>query len=588
MSRRALVRVALGEQVADLVLRGGDLVNVHTGEIYEADVAVADGCVAIVGNVDRVIGSDTEEIDATGCFLVPGLIDAHLHTYETHLSIAHLAPAMLQHGVTTIATDFYGEAVVGGKDAVSVSLDVASGTPMNVLFTLPMPAYYQDGPFVHTGSLDENDMREMLDWDRCIAINECFAPYVASYDEFLMELMDRARQRGKALCGHGSETTGEPLMAWAAFGGYLDDHECVNAEEVVEKARIGIRIVLREGSGASDVRNCLPAITRHGLDPRRFSFCSDILSPVDLVKEGDIDRCVRYAMQAGVDPLEAVRMGSLNAAETLGVDRWLGAVAPGKKADICLVRGRLEDFRISEVVVGGRLVVREGAYVGPEPQVSYPASARETVRLPAALAPSDLRISTESTRLARVRAIRVRDGTLITKEEIVDLPVEDGAILPDPAQDVAKVASIERHGRSGKVGLGFVNGFGIRSGAIASTYNPHCQHLLALGVDDDDMFTAAMTVAEMGGGFSVVESGEILARVPLPIYGLLSDKGADELVGEIERAIQATTKLGCRLSAPFHTLAFLGLPVIIGELKICSEGLIDVWNQSVVPVEVGA
>jgi adenine deaminase len=587
VSRVALQQVARGERPADLVVTGGTLVNVHTGERYPAGVAVYGELIAAVGDVEAMIGPDTQRVDATGLHITPGLIDAHVHTYEMHLAVPHVASAMLRHGVTTIATDFYGEAVVAGVPAIRASLDAARATPLNVLFTVPMPAYVQDRPFVHTETIGDADVAEMLEWDDCIGVNECFAPLVADGHETLLELMERARAAGKALCGHGSETGGSALMGWAAVGGYLDDHECIAPEEVIEKARLGIRIVLREGSGASDVRNCLPAITAHGLDPRRFSFCSDLLSPVDLVREGDIDRCVRYAIEAGVDPVEAIRMGSLNAAETLRVDHRLGAVAPGKRADICLVEDPLEDFVVRHVVAGGRLVVHGGEYVGPAPALDYPPIARDTIRLPKDPEASDFAIATLARGRVRARVIDVRDGSIVTAEAILPLPERDGKIMADPAADVLKLASWERHGRTGNVGLGFVRGFGLKRGAIASTYNPHCQHLVSVGADDADMAVAARTVRDMGGGFAVVEAGDVLARVPLPLYGLLSEQPADDLVVEIEAAIAAARSLGCGLSAPFHTLAFVGLPVVIGTLKICSEGLVDVWRQRIVPVEAG-
>jgi adenine deaminase len=586
MNRRRLLEVALGRTQADHAILGGRVVNVHTGEIYEADVAVAGSEIALVGDASECVGPDTKVLRARDRYVVPGLIDAHLHTYETHLSVGHLAVPMLEHGVTTIATDFYGEAVVEGKQAIRASLTAAERSLLNVLWTLPMPAYYQDRPFVHSGSLDDGDMRQMLAWPECVGINECFAPYVVAGDSFLLDLMDEARARGKALCGHASEIRGRQAMAWAAFGGYLDDHECVAVDEVIEKARMGVRIVLREGSGVTDVRNCLPAITEAGLDARRFSFCSDLLSPLDLVREGNIDRCVRYACEAGVPAIDAVRMGSLNAAETLGVDRRLGSVAPGKRADICLVGGRLEDFEVEAVIAGGRLVVEGGAYTGPEVRAIYPEEARSSVRLSHTPATEDFVVRSERRGTTTIRAIEVTDGSLISKEVLVDLPVVDGVIAPAPEKDTCKVASFERHGRSGDIGVGFVKGFGLRRGAVASTYNPHCQHLLVLGAEDNEMVAAARAVADMGGGFCVVAGGQVRAAVPLPIYGLLSDQRAEVVVGEIEGAVKVLRNLGCRLSAPWHTLAFLGLPVIIGELKICSKGLIDVWKGEVVALEV--
>jgi adenine deaminase len=567
---------------------GGTLINVLTGEIYPADVAIAGSGIAAVGAVESMIGAATTRLDASGRYLTPGLIDAHLHTYETHLSVAHLAAAMLEHGVTAILTDFYGEAVVGGKDAIRAALDIAAELPFNVMWALPMPAYYQDLPFVHTGSLSAGDMREMLAWPECIGINECFASRVVGGDEVLLELMDRARGMRKVLCGHASEIRGSELMAWVAYGAQLDDHESVSAAEVVEKARLGVRIILREGSGVSDVRNCLPAITNAGVDSHRFCFCSDLLSPRDLQREGDIDRCVRYAMEAGIPAVDAVRMGSLNAAQTLGVDAWTGSIAPGKRADICLVASPLEDYQVTDVVSGGLVVVEGGRYTGPEPIVAYPDSARNTVRLGERPSASSFTVPTGATGTVNVRVIEVRDGSLITNERIEALSVVDGCIASDPARDILKVASFERHGKTGKRGLGFVAGYGIRRGAVASTYNPHCQHLLVIGADDDDMVVAADQVARMGGGFAVAADGEVVAAVPLPLYGLLSELSAPELVDQLETAITAIRGLGSTLSAPFHTLAFLGLPVVIGQLKICSEGLIDVWAGTPVSLEVSA
>lgn len=584
MTRSELYAVATGARPADLVVTGGTLVNVHTAELYPADVAIAGDLIAAVGDVAAAIGRDTHRIDASGRYVTPGLIDAHIHTYESHLAVPHVATAMLRCGVTSIATDFYGEAVVGGVPAVRASLRAARTTPLNVLFTVPMPAYFQDDPFLNTGTIDDDAAREMLDWDESVGVDECFAPFVATGHPTLLALMERARAQGKALCGHGSETRGREAMGWAAAGGNLDDHECISAEEVVEKARLGIRIVLREGSAASDVRTCLAAITEHGLDPRRFCFCSDLLSPVDLVTDGDIDRCVRYAIEAGIDPVEAIRMGSLNAAETLRVDDRLGAVAPGKRADLCLVDAPLEAFAVRDVIAGGELVVHAGRYSGPEPVLDYPTAARGTVRLGRGPDPAVFAIPGPDRGAADARVIDVREGTIVTEQAIVPLPVRDGEVQPDPAAGVNKIAAFERHGTTGNVGLGFVRGFGVRRGAFASTYNPHCQHLVVVGASDDEMALAARTVTDGGGGFAVVADGSVLAHVPLPLYGLLSEHPADRLVPEIERALDAVRLLGGRLSAPFHTLAFVGLPVVIGTLKICSEGLVDVWEQRVVPV----
>ena len=585
MQRSVVLDVALGRRPADVVVRGGNLVNVLTSEIYPGDVAIVGDKIAGTGSVDRMVGRGTLSVDAAGKYIVPGLIDAHLHTYESHLTPAGLAPAALTHGTTTIATDFYGEAVVGGRDAIRAQLDAIKTLPMNFLWTLPLPALYQDLPFLHTGSVTPEDYHEMLTWPECVGLDECFAGVVLRGDEVLLGLMEEARAQGKLLTGHASEVRGLDAAAWAAYGGYLDDHECVDPDEAVEKARAGVRIVLREGSGVSDVVNCLPAITRTGVDSRRFCFCADLLSPLDLWRRGHIDYCIRLAIQAGVPVLDAIRMGSLNAAETLGIERWLGSVTPGKNADLCLVSSPLDQFRITDVIAKGELVVKNAAYIGTTAIPEYPAKARNTVKLSARPTAASFRVPVRSADSSAVRVIEVQDGSLITNELILNLAIVNGAFQADPSAGVAKVASFERHGKTGKIGLGFVSGYGLLSGAVASTYNPHCQHLLVIGVDDADMAVAANVVADMGGGFAVVRGGQVLARVPLPLYSLLSDATAETVVQQIEDAVAAVRSLGSPLSAPFHTLAFLGLPVVIGNLKICSLGLVDVWANKVVDLE---
>ena len=581
------IDVAMGRQPADLFIRGGRLVNVLTREIYPADVAVAGTRIAAVGNVDYAVGPETVVIDASSKYLTPGLIDQHIHIHETQLDIVQFAAAVLPCGTTAICTDFYGEMVVGGSRAVRTVLDAAHGLPLKVWFMLGTPGYYQNDPFGHSGWPSHEEMLEMLDWPECYGMDDTFAAKIVAADPRILDLVDAVQARGKKVCGHGSEIRGRDLNGWMAYVRATDDHESVDPEEAVEKARAGLHISMREGSGCFNVSAVARAVSEYGIDPRRFCFCADLISPLQIAEDGHIDNAVRRAIQSGIPPVVAVQMATLNAAECLKVDDDEGSVSPGKIADILLVDD-LTAFHVAAVIANGTLVARDGILVTPLLTRQYPEWAYGTVHFAHPLTPEDFGLPGDAERgEVVVRVITASGQTLLTGQAHERMTPKHGQITADADRDILKIAAVERVRGTGEIGVGLIRGFGLRSGAMATTYNSQQQNLIVLGTDDRDMAVAANTLARTGGGFVVVERGEVRGLLELPLFGLLSDRSYEHVVSTLRRLNVVLAEMGCHLPAPFHTLGFMGLPVDIGTLKISPRGLVDVWQSSIVPPTVG-
>lgn len=584
LGRQRRSRVVLNREPADVVLRGANILDVHTGLVEPGGIAIVEDRIAYVGEVEDLIGSATKVINAKGRIAIPGLIEGHIHTYESHLPILEIARGFFRHGVTTIVTDFYGEAVVRGIDAIKASLEEGRQTALNIVFILPMPALYQDQPFLHTGTITMKEMEEMADWPECHGLNECFIKNLTGGEPMLRKLVDIVQRNGGKVCGHGSEGSTQEVQAWAGWVRRLDDHEAVSGGEALDRLKAGIHVIAREGSGVSDVANIVRVLLQRGADMRHVSFCTDILSPVDLVERGSIDYCVRLCIELGVPAVTAVQMATINAAETHQIDDDVGSLSPGRRADIILLDGKLEDFAIDTVLAAGKTMVENGVNLGDHLSIKRPDFAYNTVN-PGAIDAGRFTVKAPSrVDRVKVRVISVGEGTIITRELSRDLPVRDGVIRPVAQDGINIIAALDRHSGKGETGLGFVEGFGLRSGAVASTYNPHYQHLLVVGANEADMAVAARECTAMGGGFVVADKGKVLARVAFPLYGLLSEEPIDKLADDINSAIAALRGLGCPLKSPFHTLAFSGLPVSIGRLKISSAGLVDVWQGKTVPL----
>ena len=517
-----------------------------------------------------------------GKYLTPGLIETHIHVHESHLPISEYARAVVPHGTTAIVTDFYGEGVVAGPKAIKFFLDESKKTPLKVFWVLPLPGYYQNTPFGHTGNLTKAELHKMLEWPECHGVNEVFASFVVNKDPFLLDLIRRAREKHKIPYGHASEITGDALQVWLNAVGRIADHETARTDEAVERDRLGIWISAREGSGCSDEATVLKAITEHGANPHRFMFCTDVASPLQLHELGHIDNNVRIAMKNGIDPVTAVQMATINAAEYMRADEDIGSVSPGKFADILIVDD-LNDFKVSTVIANGQIVAENGNFTAKLAQTKYPKYMFNTVKFRRPITATDFKIRApiaEGTVKARV--IGMREGSVITEEMHETVKVKKSEVLPDIDRDILKIAILERHLRSGKIGKGLVHGFNLKRGAVGSTWDSQRVDVVIVGTNDEDMAFVANHLRKIGGGFVVSADKRVISELELPLLGILAKDEFPIIVEKLEKTYKAVRDLGCNFEYPFHSLGFLGFRSGIGNLRLTYSGLVRIWDEKIV------
>jgi adenine deaminase len=550
--------VARGDEPADLVIAGGHVLSVFTREWLRTDVAVADGWIAGIGTY-----RGRETIDATGTWVVPGLIDAHVHIESSRLLPDEFARLVLPHGTTTIVADPHEIANVLGTDGVHWLLDSTEGLPLDVFFMASscVPASGFESP---RRPLTPGDLEGLLRRRRVIGLAEMmnFPGVIAGAPSELEKL---GLAGAEHVDGHAPGVLGRALQAYAAAG-IRSDHEATTLEEGRERLRAGMWVLIREASGARNLEALIPLVAEFG--PHRLAFCTDDRDPEHIVSDGHINSMVRAAVAAGVDPADALVMASHHPAIWHGL-RDRGAVAPGYRADLLLLPD-LESFRPAAVLKDGRTAA-------DLPAAEVPDWVRNTVHV-APLTSGDLRIPWEG---GDARVIGVRPGQIVTDSLTMAPRVAEGAAIADPERELAKIAVIERHLGTGRIGLGFIHGLGVRRGAIASTVAHDAHNVVVAGVDDDDMVRAARRLAEIGGGMVAVHDRGIKAELALPVAGLMSAAPAEDVVAASRALGEAARALGCTLEAPFHSMGFLALSVI-PELKITDHGLIDVDSFSVV------
>ncbi|MDX6729493.1 MAG: adenine deaminase [Baekduia sp.] len=563
-----LVRVARGLQPADVVVRGGRVVDVLSQQVRQADVAIVGDRIAAVGQ--GLAGR--EVVDAAGRFVAPGFIDAHVHIESSMVAPGRFADAVLPHGTTTIVSDPHEIANVLGVEGVRWMLDASEGLDLSVF--VMAPACVPASPLETAGArLEAADLLLLAGHPRVLGLAEMMNyPGVLAADP--VELAKLAAFAGGLVDGHAPAVMGTDLQAYVASG-VVSDHECLTAAEAREKVAAGMMVFLREATNARNLLDVLPAVTPQ--TARRFAFCTDDRVPGELLDDGSIDALVRMAIGAGLDPVVAITMASLNAAEHFGL-RDRGAVAPGRRADLVLFED-LAAPRPSLVVAGGRVVAREGERAGG----GEAARAAELAPTMNVAWPADLRLRRESD---RVRAIGLIADQLITTSSVASLhDGGDGIAGPEPGNDLLRLSVIERHAASGNVGQGFVRGFGLTGGALASSVAHDSHNIVVAAADDGDALVAARAAAELGGGLVVAAGGEVRASVALPLAGLMADRPPRVVADELAHAVAVAADLGCRLPAPFMALSFLALPVI-PSLKLTDRGLVDVDAFALTPVFV--
>ncbi|MDH3262958.1 MAG: adenine deaminase [Paracoccaceae bacterium] len=574
-----LVAVAAGRAPADLVIRGGRWVNVQSREVLEGhDIAIAGGRFAYSGpDASHCIGEGTEVIEADGLYMVPGLCDGHMHIESGMLTPAEFAAAVIPHGTTTMFTDPHEIANVLGLRGVRLMHDEALMQPVNIFTQMPSCAPSAPGLETTGFEISAEDVAEAMGWPGIIGLGEMmnFPGVVAGSPQMLAEIAATQRA-GKTVGGHyASPDLGPAFHAYAA-GGPADDHEGTREADAVARVRQGMRAMLRLGSAWYDVKTQITAVTEKRLDPRGFILCTDDCHSGTLVHEGHMNRVVRHAIDCGADPLVALQMATINTATHFGLERELGSIAPGRRADVILTSD-LRTLPIHRVIARGVTVAEEGELKADCPHLDWPDDVRQTVRLKRPVTAVDFVVrAPEGANRVKARVIGVVENQAPTKALTAELAVTDGFVEPDAGRDVAQIALVERHRATGGVTNGFVSGFGYKGRmAMASTVAHDSHHMIVVGTSREDMAAAANRLAEIGGGVTVWKDGAEIAQVPLPIAGLMSDRPAREVAAAAQRMVEAMAEVGCTLNNAYMQHSLLAL-VVIPELRISDLGLVDV------------
>ena len=588
MLSRTLVDVAMGRKPADLVIRKGSWVCVQSGEIIpNTDIAIADGHFAYVGDdASHCVGEETRVVEADGRYLVPGLLDGHMHVESGMITVTEFVRAVAPRGSTGLFVDPHEMANVFGLDGVRMMVDEARQQPIHVW--VQMPSCVPSAPGLETpgASIGPDEVAEAMTWPGIIGLGEMMNfPGVIKGDEKLLAEMASTRAAGKVIGGHyASPDLGLPFHGYVA-GGAEDDHEGTNVNDAVARVRQGMKAMLRYGSGWLDVENQVDAILERKLDSRRFLLCTDDSHVQTITQEGHMDRVLRHAVSVGLPPMTAIQMCTINTAEHFGLSRDMGMIAPGRWADVVIVKD-LNDFRADMVVAKGQIIAQHGEWIVDLPDIQHPNWAKNSVHFERHLTAEDFVLNAKAGHGANLTAnvIGVIENQAPTSHLKIPVIVNSGEIHVDMRRDLAKIALVQRHQGSGGITIGLVSGFGFTENCgIASTVAHDSHHMIVVGTNEADMAAAANSLAQSGGGQVVVSNGRVLGQVDLQIGGLMSAEPANVVARNAASVLAGFHSCGCTLNNPNMQLSLLAL-VVIPELRISDKGLVDVTNLEVIPV----
>jgi adenine deaminase len=566
MEIRDRIAFSKGVREADLLITNVQLINVFSGRIERQSVAIAQE--QIVGFGDYAA---KKVLDLEGKFLAPGFIDAHVHIESSMVGVRGYAGAVLPHGVTTIVTDFHEIANVMGIKGIALMRAGIASIPLNLFVMLPscVPAT----PLETSGAeIRAEDLKDLMkeEWVKGLGEMMNFPGVIHGEPEVLKKVK---MAQGKRIDGHAPGLSGKELAAYIAAG-ISSDHECFTRAEAEEKLSKGMYIKIREGSTAKNLEELIPIVTP--LNARRCMFVTDDCHPEDLLTHGGVDHCIRKAIRLGLDPIIAIQMATINPAQYFPLP-GIGAIAPGYQADLVVLEN-LDELKIDQVFKSGRLVAEKGNIL-PGVIDERTTKSGSTFNCPK-ISAAHFRIKAQAN---RAKVIEIIPQQIITKKGFHEVKTQDGWVVADPARDVLKIAVVERHRGTGNIGLGFVKGFGLQSGAIASSVAHDSHNIVVVGTNDADMAQAVQGIVEMHGGLIAVKQGKTLASLPLPIGGLMSDQSIEEVRDGLNDLQLAVKEMGSKLEEPFMALSFLALPVI-PELKITDKGIVDVTQFKLVPL----
>jgi adenine deaminase len=583
-----LIDVAMGRANADLVIRGGRWVSVQSGEIIpNTDVAIAQGRIAFVGrDAGHTIGKKTKVIEANGRYLVPGLLDGHMHVESGMVTVTEFVRAVAVRGTTGMFIDPHEIANVFGLKGVKLMVDEAQKQPIHVW--VQMPSCVPSAPGLETpgSSIGPKEVAETMKWKGIIGLGEMMNfPGVFMGDKKMIDEMSATRAAGKVIGGHyASPDLGLPFHGYVA-GGAEDDHEGTRMDDAIARVRQGMKAMLRYGSAWFDVAAQVKAITEKKLDSRRFILCTDDSHAETLTTEGHMDRVLRHAISEGLNPMTAIQMMTINTAEHFGLTKEMGMIAPGRWGDVVLV-GDLMNFKADMVIAKGQVIAEQGEWQVKLPVVKYPQWATRSVKVKRKLRAEDFVLRTRASHGVEVEAnvIGVIENQAPTRHLKMKVKAVDGEVKTDMKRDIAKIALVERHRATGKVVVGLVHGFEFtRKCAIGSTVAHDSHHMIVAGTDEESMAVAANELVKCGGGQVVVLDGEVIGLVEFPIAGLMSNERADIVARKAGTVLEGFKLCGSELNNPNMQLSLLAL-VVIPELRISDKGLVDVTRFDFVPV----
>ena len=582
---KALIDVARGELAPDLLIKGGKLVNVFTGEIYQADILIKGERIAATGEGDFLIDDSTVVVDASYKYVVPGYIDPHVHLESSAVSVTEFAGVIVPKGITTIAEDPHEIANVLGIKSIELLVEEAAQTPLNLLLRVPGRVPGTTPDLETTGAtitLDET--KALLDWERSVCLAGDINPrLLLRKDEVQLEKIAYTMEVKKTISGQSPGLSGSALNAFIAAGPE-DSHVSRDVAEIIDIVRHGMRALITHRPhlfGEKDYPELVQAIEEKQLDTRMLVFCTDDIHPDILAECGHLDERLRLAVAAGLNPVTAIQMATLNSAQHLRIDREYGSIAPGKYADVVILDD-LSSFRPSKVFSRGKLVAENGRLVKAPARFEYPAWTKNTIHLARTVTAADLQIKARAERpWVMARALKVG----MPKEGVaMQVRVKNGVAMPDPEQDMLSIAVIDRHQASGRNGNGFIHGTGIVAGAFASSVSHDAHNIFVVGANHADMAMAANILAQMGGGHVAVRDGELLASVALPIAGLMSEEPFEVVAGQFadfSRVLQE--KLSCKIQPqPLYDLNFVCLPNL-PHLAITDQGFINSDELKIIP-----
>lgn len=573
-----LIKAGRGLIPAEKAIVGGILVNVMTSEIYPADIAIYKDTIVAVGDIDGYIGKETEVIDAKGKYLVPGLIDGHIHSECSKLSITSYSKAVVPHGTTSMISGLDEYISVAGIDGLKEVFAEIKQTPLKVFWGAPYKTPYTFPTSTISCNFNEEIHNEVQKWKECNGVWETVREAVQELDHDTLAAISLAAQNNLPVFGCAPMARGKDLNGYLCAGIRLD-HESYDHEEVVEKMRKGMHMLIRESSVTHFLAENIRAVTEVNANlARRISFCTDDVTPSDVIEKGHLDNLVRLAIKAGVTPMQAIQMATINSAEAYRIDDKIGSICPGRIADIVFVDDP-EKFNVLSVMTNGQLVAKDDKII-----INLNAPKRTSVfsgELKCKLTvPEDFKYHVDINEgTAKVLSADVK-GPFVRKRRDVELKVEAGVVIPEVEKDVAMVSVIERFGINGNKGLGFCSGWKLKKGAMASSAAPDDNNLVVMGVNAEDMSIAANYLIKNGGGQVVVEDGKIIEFLPLPVGGIVTDEEPQAVAKAEERLMLAARKLGCDLPDPVMYMIFLPITAI-PDYAITDCGPVDCINLCV-------